>query len=52
MIDKKATPEEIIERVRDQMQKYVDNLDNPPMVNAKQVLSLLSPTWPDGDYCK
>lgn len=38
----------IIARVTDQMRQY--DRHGSGMVNIRQVLNLLSPTWPDGNY--
>jgi hypothetical protein len=40
----------IIARVTDQMRQYDRHGGFRGMVNVRQVLNLLSPTWPDGNY--
>jgi hypothetical protein len=35
-------------RVRAHLDEIADS--DSPMINARQVLGLLSPTWPDGNY--
>lgn len=39
-----------IERVRETCQGVRDRNGAGGMINASQILSLLSPTWPDGNY--
>jgi hypothetical protein len=39
---------EIIQRVTARMQDYAEH--GSGSVNVRQVLNLLSPTWPDGNY--
>jgi hypothetical protein len=41
--------EAILTRVTERMTEYDQH--GSGMVNVRQVLNLLSPTWPDGNYC-
>lgn len=41
--------EAIVARVTNRMTEYDQH--GGRMVNIRQVISLLSPTWPDGNYC-
>ncbi len=42
--------EAAIERVRTRCQAVRDRVGPSGMINATQILGLLSPTWPDGNY--
>lgn len=42
--------EAAIDRVRDRCQDVRDRAGPGGMINASQILGLLSPTWPDGNY--
>jgi len=44
------TTEAAVERVRERCQAVRDRVGPGGMINASQILGLLSPTWPDGNY--
>ncbi|MFD6968348.1 hypothetical protein [Streptomyces sp. NPDC059949] len=48
--DRALTAEAALERVRDRCQGVRDRVGPSGMINASQILGLLSPTWPDGNY--
>ncbi|MEW2635963.1 hypothetical protein AB0903_31075 [Streptomyces sp. NPDC048389] len=39
-----------VDRVRDRCQGVRDRIGPSGMINASQILGLLSPTWPDGNF--
>ncbi|MFG2679221.1 hypothetical protein [Streptomyces sp. NPDC048392] len=44
------TPRAALERVRERCQAVRDRVGPRGMINASQILGLLSPTWPDGNF--
>ncbi|MEU0667161.1 hypothetical protein ABZ508_02710 [Streptomyces lavendulocolor] len=46
----RVAAEAALDRVRDRCQGVRDRVGPGGMINASQILGLLSPTWPDGNY--